>query len=442
MSYKVAFKSAHLLKMSLVTIAAMLATCLLALVAPPNTAATSLAKNGKIAFTSDDDGIIYTVEPSGSNLAQLTNSAYVATQPIWSPDGTELAFIRQDAEVVHISVMSADGSNLNNLLDLHTSVYPNSGPTWSPDGTKIAFESDDDIYTMDSDGSNQTNLTKTPKLSEQYPAYSPNGSQMCFFQNPSYSRQPPGGIYVMDSDGSEPTLLFETYLGGECDWSPDGTKIAFSAIDPEAEKREFRRHQRAVEKAQDEGDFQKSLEKAKKELTEADQEVYVINVDGSGLTNLSSNLALDVQPDWSPDGTKITFASDREGVDMDIYTMDADGSDVAQVTNSPSNEDAPDWQPLPGSTEAKEADGSDEAQGTKKPGVDDVDGARPERTVIVKPGDSLWSISEQRLGPEATPQRVYDHTYQMYALNRERIGADPDLIFAGQRLSLPPLGEG
>jgi len=50
--------------------------------------------------------------------------------------------------------------------------------------------------------------------------------------------------------------------------------------------------------------------------------------------------------------------------------------------------------------------------------------------------------SEQRLGPEASPQRVYDYTYQMYPLNRKRIGSDPNLIFAGQRLSLPPIGEG
>jgi len=81
-------------------------------------------------------------------------------------------------------------------------------------------------------------------------------------------------------------------------------------------------------------------------------------------------------------------------------------------------------------------------ENAKKPAVDDAGRDRPERTVLVKPGDSLWSISERRLGPEASPQRVYDHTYRMYALNRKRIGSDPDLIFAGQRLSLPPLGEG
>jgi len=63
--------------------------------------------------------------------------------------------------------------------------------------------------------------------------------------------------------------------------------------------------------------------------------------------------------------------------------------------------------------------------------------------VVVRSGDSLWSISEVRLGPNATPQRVADAAERIHALNRGRIGADPDLIFVGQELSLPPaLSEG
>ena len=64
------------------------------------------------------------------------------------------------------------------------------------------------------------------------------------------------------------------------------------------------------------------------------------------------------------------------------------------------------------------------------------DGSAP--SVVVRPGDSLWSISEGRLGPDATPQRVADAAERIHALNRGRIGADPDLIFVGQELSLPP----
>ena len=67
----------------------------------------------------------------------------------------------------------------------------------------------------------------------------------------------------------------------------------------------------------------------------------------------SSHPARDISPHWSPDGTRITFASDRDG-DFDIYTMDADGSDVAQVTtNSDADDIDPDWQPLPRPTSPK-----------------------------------------------------------------------------------------
>jgi LysM domain len=58
--------------------------------------------------------------------------------------------------------------------------------------------------------------------------------------------------------------------------------------------------------------------------------------------------------------------------------------------------------------------------------------------VVVAPGDSLWSISERQLGPGATGARIARGVERIYALNRDLIGADPDLIFAGQRFALPP----
>ena len=58
--------------------------------------------------------------------------------------------------------------------------------------------------------------------------------------------------------------------------------------------------------------------------------------------------------------------------------------------------------------------------------------------VAVRPGDSLWTISEERLGPDATPQRILEGTEQIYALNRSWIGPDPSVIFVGQELLVPP----
>jgi LysM repeat protein len=58
-------------------------------------------------------------------------------------------------------------------------------------------------------------------------------------------------------------------------------------------------------------------------------------------------------------------------------------------------------------------------------------------SVVVAPGDSLWSISARWLGPGASARQIADGVKRIHALNLERIGGDPDLIHAGQRLLLP-----
>jgi len=87
------------------------------------------------------------------------------------------------------------------------------------------------------------------------------------------------------------------------------------------------------------------------------EEVYVINANGSGQTNLTNNSARDINPGWSPDGKKITFASNRQG-DFDIFTMGADGSNQTNLTNSPTvAEIDPDWQPLAGAGDGNDGGG-------------------------------------------------------------------------------------
>jgi hypothetical protein len=57
-------------------------------------------------------------------------------------------------------------------------------------------------------------------------------------------------------------------------------------------------------------------------------------------------------------------------------------------------------------------------------------------SVVVRPGDTLWSISEERLGQNATPQQIYNEAARIYALNSKRIGEDPNLIYPGEVLLL------
>jgi TolB protein len=73
-------------------------------------------------------------------------------------------------------------------------------------------------------------------------------------------------------------------------------------------------------------------------------EIYVMNTDGSGQTRLTNSAGVDSQPSWSPDGQRIAFRTDRDG-DWEIYSMNADGSGQTRLTNSPGIDDAPAWSP-------------------------------------------------------------------------------------------------
>ena len=77
---------------------------------------------------------------------------------------------------------------------------------------------------------------------------------------------------------------------------------------------------------------------------DGNNEIYVMNADGSSPINLTHDPASDVQPAWSPDGSKIAFTSFRDGND-EIYVMNADGSGLLNLTNTPANDGWPVWSP-------------------------------------------------------------------------------------------------
>ena len=93
-------------------------------------------------------------------------------------------------------------------------------------------------------------------------------------------------------------------------FSPDGTKILFTSWDGA--------------------------------LDDASADVFVMNVDGSGRTQLTTNPTEDSFPDWSPDGKRIAFQSARDG-NLEIYVMNADGTGQTRLTDSPTDDVGATW---------------------------------------------------------------------------------------------------
>jgi Tol biopolymer transport system component len=263
--------------------------------------------NGKIAFISNRDGNreVYAMNADGSGQTRLTNNSDLDGSPVWSPDGTKIAFVHFDLEAINfeIRVMNADGSGQTSLISDALS------PAWSPDGTQIAFMRGGRVYVMNADGSGVTNLNQ----SGSDPTWSPDGSKIAFSTN----RDGNWEVYVMNADGSSPAnLTNDPEVDAQPAWSPDGSRIA------------FRRY------------------------LDLDNDLYVMNADGSGRTNITNDPARDdTSPAWSPDGSKIAFRGYLGG-NGDVYTMNADGSGVTRLTDHPELDYAPDWQPVdePGAT--------------------------------------------------------------------------------------------
>ncbi len=204
----------------------------------PNTDAdASYSSDGsQIVFFSlrDGDSEIFKVPVNGVGVTQLTTSGG-NVDPAFSPDGSRVVFTSFRDGNAEIYVMNADGSGQTRLTSEPTA---DTEPVFSPDGSKIAFQSFRDsgaapgpeIYIMNADGSGQTPLTSNPISAGSNaggngdPDFSPDGAKIVFVSFRDNNNE----IYTMNADGSNQTRLTENFVVDvEPVFSPDGSKIAF-----------------------------------------------------------------------------------------------------------------------------------------------------------------------------------------------------------------------
>jgi Tol biopolymer transport system component len=307
---------------------------------------------------------IWVMNADGSGATALTKitNADSGEDGIWSPDSSRVAFDSDRAldgsdakngtnDTENVWVINGDGSGLMPLTKL-TALAPGIPPegsfmdTWSPDGSKITFDSErafdgsnafvatNNIWVMNPDGSGASPLTRliASGPGSFVAAFSPDGSKIAFVStraldgSDSPNTNNTENLWVMNADGSNPIPLTKTTaaLARVVDrslpaWSPDGTKIAFSA--------------------------NLALDGSNAQNTNGVFNIWIVNVDGSGrapLTKLTASGLLGCFDSlWSSDGSKIFFDSSRalDGSDAsntnntsNIWIMNADGSAATPLT--------------------------------------------------------------------------------------------------------------
>jgi Tol biopolymer transport system component len=295
-----------LLMVALVASVAIVGSRLLTSTGPDGgLAATAVIPQGDEAvFAYSFEGDLFTVKADGTELRQATDRQDIASIPIWSPDGTRLAYrIRQGGSE---SVVVMDGDGREPTIVATDSQALDSCSTWSlawsPDGTTLTFPTDGcsegpQLSIVPADGSAPPTRLFAPGMNSKFAAWSPDGTRIAYLGSAGTDRT---GLYVAEATPSDalageldgrlvaadlgPTLgleTFGTYLT-EPRWSPDGSELA-------------------VAKATD-GLVQTGF--------------LVVRADGSGQR-------LEVEdagnPEWSPDGQRFAF---HRTVDPSEYVHD------------------------------------------------------------------------------------------------------------------------
>ena len=186
----------------------------------------------QIAFQSFEDltPAIYTMDLDGGNRTRLTDSIDYEDFPSWSPDGSQLAFTREVDEFNHLFIINADGTDERQLTFGSDSNY---FAQWSPGGTQIVYQSAAfgefpiQLNLINVDGTGEVVLTTD---GGNAPSWSLDGDRIVYS---SFADLVQPDIFVIDADGSNNTQLT---FGLEFDWGPSwaprkaGVKVSESSV--------------------------------------------------------------------------------------------------------------------------------------------------------------------------------------------------------------------
>ncbi len=258
-----------------------------------------------------------------SNLSPPGGSDQDNVQPVWSPDGSRLAFASNRDGDYNLYVMNADGSSLERLT---SEPGDELDPAWSPDGTKIAFHHNPPtgpgpttLSVLDLADGAITDLVAIPGNVGKLPGtvgrpdWSPDGTRIVFRVQRRYQGSEVGfaetSIYVVNADGSRLTKLATEGNVGDSDpaWTPDGRRILFWG---------------------DRGSGRAFLS---------------MRPDGSGVRPFGVPLPRDfLTLDWSPDGRWMVLGGAWDHP-YPLYLVSADGSEVFVLEPTAGE---PNWRPL------------------------------------------------------------------------------------------------